>query len=278
MKNLKIGALSPLRSFEKISSLSWNSPLLSKIEEISLFEKYKENGDRKAFEKIINAHLRLIYKIISKYKSLTSFDQEDLFSHGYIGLSNAVNKYDYKSSNARFCSYCPLWIAGEVKKYIYDNESIVKKSKSSEFKKISYGIKKLIKNTIDEVKTVDLKKIANQLDVTYDKTLKVYNSIYFKDISWDPINDEDDLFNTHSYNPFNKLDNSDENNNKINKIKNIVSSLKESEKKLFNLRFIREKKLKDIANVLGISIEGTRQMQERCLKKIKYQLSVDNNI
>ena len=37
------------------------------------------------------------------------------------------------------------------------------------------------------------------------------------------------------------------------------------------IKLIKEQKLKDVSKILGISIEGTRQMQERCLKKIKYQ-------
>ena len=59
---------------------------LGKEEEFNLFEKYKKYKDKLAYNKIINSHLRIIYKIISKYKSLTKFEQDDLFSYGYIGL------------------------------------------------------------------------------------------------------------------------------------------------------------------------------------------------
>ncbi len=273
MNYQKIGSLSTLGSSEKISSISWNTPLLGKEEEFNLFEKYKKYKDKLAYNKIINSHLRIIYKIISKYKSLTKFEQDDLFSHGYIGLAYAIDKYDYKNTKARFCSYCPLWIIGEIKNYIFENESIVKQSKSSEFKKISYALKRLIKNSLNEVREDELKTLSLKLGISYKKILEVFKTIYFKDVSWDPVKDEDDLWNYHSYNPFNDFENFNQSETLLKKINKIVKNLNTREQKLFNLRFFKEKKLKEISSLLGISIEGARQMEERCLGKIKYQLS-----
>ena len=273
MKYQKIGSLSTLGSSKKISSISVNTPLLDKEEEFSLFEKYNKYDDKSAYNKIINSHLRIIYKIISRFKSLTKFEQDDLFSHGYIGLANAIDKYDYKNTKARFCSYCPKWIMGEIKNYIFENESIVKQSKSSEFKKISYALKRLIKNSLNEVREDELRTLSLRLGISYKKILEVFKTIYFKDVSWDPVKDEDDLWNSHSFNPFNDFENFNESEIRVKKIKNIVKTLNTREQKLFNLRFLKEKKLREISSLLGISIEGARQMEERCLGKIKYQLS-----
>ena len=63
MNYQKIGSLSTLGSSEKISSISWNTPLLGKEEEFNLFEKYKKYKDKLAYNKIINSHLRIIYKL-----------------------------------------------------------------------------------------------------------------------------------------------------------------------------------------------------------------------
>ena len=56
-----------------------------------------------------------------------------------------------------------------------------------------------------------------------------------------------------------------------NQKKKQKQKLKEKVKK--QLKQLKEKKLREISSLLGISIEGARQMEERCLGKIKYQLS-----
>ena len=83
---------------------------------------------------------------------------------------------------------------GEIKNYIFENESIVKQSKSSEFKKISY-IKRLIK-FFKRISEQELKILSLELGISCKKILEVFKTIYFKDVSWDPVKDEDDLWNT----------------------------------------------------------------------------------
>ena len=54
------------RLSDYISSIK-NIPVLQKDEEFLLARKWKETGDRKALEKIINSHLKLVLKIAKGY-------------------------------------------------------------------------------------------------------------------------------------------------------------------------------------------------------------------
>ena len=67
--------------------------------------------------------------------------------------------------------------------------------------------KKTYKNSLNEVREDELKTLSLKLGISYKKILEVFKTIYFKDVSWDPVKDEDDLWNYHSYNPFNDFEN-----------------------------------------------------------------------
>ncbi|MCM1370550.1 MAG: sigma-70 family RNA polymerase sigma factor [Clostridium sp.] len=89
---------------------------LSKEELNSLFEKFKQDGDFKAREKIIKHNIRLVLKIVSnlifKNPSLTN-EKDDLESIGLIGLIKSVDTFDIEK-NILFSSYASKCITNEL--------------------------------------------------------------------------------------------------------------------------------------------------------------------
>ena len=72
-------------------------------EELELFIRLGETGDKEAKDKLILHNLRLVAHIVKKYYASPE-DQEELISIGTVGLIKAVSTYDYRKGN-RFAAY-----------------------------------------------------------------------------------------------------------------------------------------------------------------------------
>ena len=95
--------------------------VLSKNEMIKLFKDY-QNGDNLAKEKLINGNLKLVLSILKKYTN-RSYNMDDLFQIGVVGLIKAINNFDL-SHDVLFSTYAVPMILGEIKRYIRDNSKV----------------------------------------------------------------------------------------------------------------------------------------------------------
>ena len=77
-------------------------PVLGENETIELFEKYA-NGDKEARKKLIEHNLRLVLKVVNRYKN-TGIPFMDLVEEGNIGLINAIDNFDI-NVNYKFSTY-----------------------------------------------------------------------------------------------------------------------------------------------------------------------------
>ena len=87
-------------------------------------EAYRK-GDRRAIERIIALHTRMLNSIVRRYTASCGEPYEDLLQVGYVGLIKAVNGYE-TSSRARFSSYAYSRIDGELQHHFRDT-ALVKK-------------------------------------------------------------------------------------------------------------------------------------------------------
>ena len=97
-----------------VHSGSFPKPL-SQEEETACWIAYREHGDQKARDRLIEHNLRLVAHIIRKYYS-TSRDQDDLISIGTIGLMKAVSTFDY-TKGPRLATYAARCIENEILMY-----------------------------------------------------------------------------------------------------------------------------------------------------------------
>ena len=98
--------------------------VLSFEEEQSLFKKYSETKDADIREELICRNLNLVKKIANDYH-LPGVDFDDLVSEGYIGLMTAVDKFDYRLGY-RFCTYAYCWIKQAMLRYITNNSRTIR--------------------------------------------------------------------------------------------------------------------------------------------------------
>ena len=86
---------------------------------VGLIEAYRQRGDRRAIERLISMHARLLNHLVGRYAACSEEPYEDLHQVGYVGLMKAVNGYRL-DSEAKFSSYAYAMIEGEIKHHLRD--------------------------------------------------------------------------------------------------------------------------------------------------------------
>ncbi len=143
-------------------------PLLSQEEEYDLAVQYKKTRDKKIAYQLITSHLRLVVKVVSKYKGY-GLPVNEMISEGNIGLIYAINKFE-PDKGFRFSTYALWWIKAAVQKYILSSWSLVKLGTTAAQKKLFFNLRK-IKNSLNltddrELSSEVLQDIADCLNVS----------------------------------------------------------------------------------------------------------------
>lgn len=137
---------------------------------VRLIRAYREEGDRRAVERIFVAHGKILNHIIRRYSSFSGESYEDLLQVGYVGLIKAVNGYKI-DSKAKFSSYAYAMIDGELRHHFRDT-ALVRKPRwaRSLYSQISDAITRLT-GKLGRPPLVE--EIAKEVNVTPEGVMEV---------------------------------------------------------------------------------------------------------
>ncbi|MCL2311710.1 MAG: sigma-70 family RNA polymerase sigma factor [Firmicutes bacterium] len=141
-----------------------NKSVLSQEEEIALFKAYRENGDEKAKNKIIESNQKFVVSVAKKFiKNTNGSILPDLINEGNIGLMIAIDKFDI-NSGFKFITYAVWYIQREIKAFLMDAPLISK----TNLQKTKFYVEN-IKETFRKVegREITIYEIIEKLETDY---------------------------------------------------------------------------------------------------------------
>ena len=260
------------------------TPLLTKEQESKLSNDVLNGTKTKsenAVKKLVESNLKLVIKIAMRDYSWYS-EKDDIISEGIIGLRRAAENYN-SNFGARFSTYAAFYIKQKMMKYIGKSSLI---PMSTEMNKTYYRIQRIIDDLSTELGyEPSLEEIAERFGSSVERLENIlnYKFSYTKiDTPFDNIKGgktlSDILKDENAVSP----DKFAEYNSDVVELDEYLKGLKPRElfiiKKRFGFDGYEPMILQDIGNILNITRERTRQIQEIALKKIKKNLKERNKL
>jgi len=224
-----------------------------------------QEGDKVAREQVINENVGLVWSIVRRFLGRGQ-EAEDLFQIGVIGLMKAVDKFDL-SYEVMFSTYAVPMISGEIKRYLRDNNSLIKMSRS--IKENGWKIKAAQERLNYELgRDATLEELAAATELSMEDVVTaleagseiesiyktVYqgdgNEIYLVDRIKEEKNEAESLIDRMT-------------------VKQLLDSLTEEERLLITSRYFEDKTQVETAKLLGISQVQVSRLEKKILLKMR---------
>ena len=256
-------------------------PILAQEEEYELAVEYQKTKDSKIAYKLITSHLRLVVKVVSKYKGY-GLPMAEMIAEGNIGLIYAVNKFE-PEKGFRFSTYALWWIKASVQKYILNSWSLVKIGTTAAQKKLFFNLRK-IKNQLNVMDDRELSKdvladIAASLDVSVQDVTDMNTRLKSHDGSLNTVVDATsesgtewmDFIADNKPNQEELLAHSETMKYRRRLFQQALGCLNPREKDILFKRRLNERAitLDDLSKTYEISKERVRQIELNSIRKIK---------
>ncbi len=253
------------------------APLLKAVDERELAKRII-TGDEEARKKFISANLRLVVSIAKRYVNRSAnLGILDLIQEGNIGLSRAVDKFDYKRG-FKFSTYATWWIRQAITRALADQSRTIRIP--------VHMVETISKYTqVKRRLTQELGREPLVEEIAVEMEMPVEKIHYIQKISQDvvslesPVGDSDD---DSTLSEFIKDDKSltpaqvASQTLLREKIKEILVDLSEREQKILEMRFGLTDgvthTLEEVGKEFGVTRERIRQIEAKALQRIRGHL------
>ncbi len=250
------------------------TPLLKGEEERELAKKI-EKGDQEARRHFIQANLRLVVSIAKRYVNRSpNLSILDLVQEGNIGLSRAVDKFDYRRG-FKFSTYATWWIRQAITRALADQSRTIRipVHMVETISKYTQAKRRLLQELGREPLA---EEIAIEMNMPVEK-IRHIQKISQDVVSLEsPVGDDDEDSTLSEFIPDDRnLTPSQVASQTLlrDKIKEILVDLTPREQKILSMRFGLEDgvthTLEEVGKEFGVTRERIRQIEAKALARIK---------
>lgn len=227
-------------------------------------------GDQAARERLIEGNLRLVLSVIQRFLGRGE-NPDDLFQVGCVGLLKAIANFDV-NLNVRFSTYGVPMIAGEIRRYLRDNNAI---RVSRSLRDIAYKALKARDRLAERMgREPNVTELAEELKLPREDVVFALEAIQDPVSLFEPVyNDGGDAL----YIMDQVTDNKRPDNNWLDVIgvREALSRLSEREKHILTLRFFQGRTQMEIAGEIGISQAQVSRLEKNALNHMKKHVDKD---
>lgn len=226
--------------------------------------KEAQNGNREAFECIVNENIGLVWSVVKKFQG-RNIETDDLFQLGSMGLVKAVKKFNFEY-DVKFSTYAVPMIMGEIKRFLRD-DGIIKVSRG--LKETAYRAlkaKEVLRLKYDREPTIE--EIAEHINIDRETLVMAIDSVRGVDSIDRKIENE----KGKEMNVIDTIAAEEDKSGAI--VDNIllntaIEHLDEREKMIVNMRYMEELTQSDVAKKIGVSQVQVSRLEKKILKKLR---------
>ncbi len=233
-----------------------------------LFEKYKESGDTRLRDKIVEKYL-YIAQILAKKFVGRGIDYDDLYQVASLALVKGIERFD-PSLGLEFTTFITPTITGEIKNYFRDRSRIVKVPRR--LAQLNADINEAKEKILSETgKNPTAGEIAAYLNVTEEEVVSAAEIGSTVSLDAAVTSEEDDEEGSRYDYIADKRDFFEEFENR-DAIRSAFKELNETERKVLVFRFRDELSQAETAKRLGVSQMFVSRMERKVLAKLREML------
>ncbi len=222
-----------------------------------------QSGDAQARSRVYEANLGLVYMVLERFKN-SSYDYEDLFQVGSIGLIKAIDKFDF-SFQVRFSTYAVPMIIGEIKKFLRDDGIVkVQRGLKEKYSKIRWAQEKL-RGSLGKEPTIS--EIACLLEMDKEDIVIAMEACQSPAYMHDAFLGEE----KEQISLIDKLANDEGNIRMLEKLalREALCKLDSREQEIIIRRFFHDETQSSIAEGMGVSQVQVSRIEKAALQKLK---------
>lgn len=251
--------------FNKVEICGVNTAKLKVLKESEkrvLLERVNK-GDQKAREELVNGNLRLVLSVIQRFAN-RSENMDDLFQVGCIGLIKSIDNFDITQA-VRFSTYAVPMIAGEVRRYLRDNNPVRVSRSMRDTAYHAIQAKEKLVNSLGREPTIT--EIADEMGLKKEEVVIALEAIVDPVSLYEPVyNDGGDTIYV-----MDQIGDGGTDEGWIDEIlmRQSIEDLSEREKRILSLRFMRGLTQIEVAEEIGISQAQVSRLEKGALTKIR---------